>query len=185
MKYRRPQNFEAVLELLENLKTCPTQGLAKRLQGGICRLFELNWFNDAIKPLYTANVVVQMVMNSLVPLVQELIIEPDTFATLEAKLTDTKAERYTLEFNRMLDDMKAAAPLRTSRTVTAEFEGMAAAMELYANDASIQEVLCHVYCCSKSARTAFKLVNSRIIVALSSHCEILKSDDVPLDALGL
>lgn len=186
MKYRRPQDFDTAVRMLRACVDVTVTGKQQMaLQDAIRRLFEIDWYNDAMRPLYHANVVCQLVMNSLVPIVQELIFDERVFREHEAAKDSTAESRYGEEYDRMRVRMVAAAPLRKQRHVTPEFEVMAAAMERYASDVVIQKAIRDVFCLLKTARTAFRLVCGRINDALENHNEILKSDDIPFEALSL
>lgn len=185
MKYRRPQDFDTAERLLRSVTTFHVQGKQKQLQDAVVRLFDLGWFEHAMRPLYNANAACQLVMNSLVPIIQELILEERVFEEHERACDAAKAVRYGEEFDRMRAEMIRVAPLRRDREVTPEFEAMAAAMERYAHDDLVQLALRDVFCLMKTARVAFRLVFGRINHALAHHCEIVKSDDIPLEALSL
>ena len=185
MKYRRPQDFDSAIQQLSACSMFQVTGRKRELQNAVARLFELNWYNDAMKPLYNSNVVVQLVMNSIVPMIQELIFDQTVFDKHIENQEKAKVERYRAEYTTLLDKMKRVAPLRKQRAVTVEFETMAAAMERYANDDAVQKALCDVFCAIKTARTAFRLVFGRINDALENHNEILKSDDIPFEALSM
>ena len=185
MRYRRPQNFEAAVAQLVGCQTFRVSGRSEELQSAITRLSAIGWYDDAMKPLYHANAVCQLVMNSLVPMIQELILEEAVYAKYEAQRDAEKAKRYEAEYDTLLQQMLDVAPLRKEREVTPEFETMAAAMERYAKDAVVQTALRHLFGLMKSARTAFRLIFTRINDALLHHNEILKSDDIPLEALSL
>ena len=185
MKYRRPQTFDAAVEQLKACSGFSVTGRQLQLQVAVTRLFELNWYEDAMKPLYHSNAVVQLVMNSIVPMIQELILEKSVFDEAVDKADKVKVAKYHNEYDALLQKMKEVAPLRKQRSVTAEFEAMAHAMELYANDEDIQSSLRAIFGVMKSARTAFRLVFVRINDALENHSEILKSDDIPFEALQL
>ena len=185
MIYRRPQDFDSAVRLLEACTRLKVDGQQKALQDAVRRLFDLDWYNDAMRPLYESNVVVQMVMNSLVPTIQELIIEDGVFEKHARAADEAKSSRYGDEFDAMRRKMLTVAPTRKQREVTPEFEAMAAAMERYANDETVQSALRGIFCTMKTARTAFRLVFGRINLALEQHCQIEKSDDVPLEALSL
>ena len=185
MKYRRPQTFEAAVAQLKACSNFSVTGRQLQLQTAVARLFELNWYDNAMKPLYHSNAVVQLVMNSIVPMIQELILEKSVFDEAVAKADQMKVEKYHDEYDALLQKMKEVAPLRKNRSVTAEFETMAHAMELYANDEDVQISLRAIFGVMKTARTAFRLVFARINDALENHNEILKSDDIPLEALKL
>jgi hypothetical protein len=124
-------------------------------------------------------------MNSIVPIVQELILETSVYDAAVEKVDKAKAEKYRQEYSAHLQKMKQVAPLWKQRNVTPEFEVMARTMEAYANDELVQGCLCDVFGVLKTARIAFRLVFDRINYALEHHNEILKSDDIPFEALSL
>ena len=185
MKYKRPQDFETAERMIRAVCDVQVTGSQKEMQRALQRLFEFNWYTDAIKPLYDANAVVRMVMNSLVPIVQELILEKNAFDELERVCDPNKKTRYEAEYKLLRQKLLSAAPTRKNRKVTKDFERMAASMELYALDEEVQTALCKVYCLMKTARTALNLISSRISVALETHCEIQVSDDIPIEALSI
>jgi len=185
MKYRRPQNFEVAVTQLKACSNFSVTGRQLQLQIAVAKLFELNWYEDAMRPLYHSNAVVQLFMNSIVPMIQELILEKSVFNEAIENADQTKVAKYNNEYDTLLQKMKDVAPLRKQRRVTAEFEAMANAMELYANEELVQSSLRMVFGVMKIARTAFRLVFDRINDALENHNEILKSDDIPFEALSL
>lgn len=185
MKYRRPQNFDSAVSQLSACSKFEVAGRQKQVQDAVKRLLDINWHNDAMKPLYHSNAVVQLVMNSLVPMIQELILEASVFDSHIERADKAKADKYRVEYRTLLAKMREVAPLRKQRTVTPEFETMAAAMERYANDDVVQDALCDIFCAMKTARTAFRLVFGRLNDALENHNEIQKSDDIPFEALSM
>lgn len=185
MKYRRPHDFDSAVSQLSACSKFAVTGRQKQVQDAVARLLDINWHNDAMKPLYHSNAVVQLVMNSLVPMIQELILEASVFESHIERTDTAKADKYRVEYRTLLAKMKEVAPLHKQRTVTPEFETMAVAMERYANDDVVQSALCDIFCVIKTARTAFRLVFGRINHALETHNEIEKSDDIPFEALNL
>ena len=185
MKYRRPQDFETAVDLLAALSKFKVDGKRKELKDAISRLFEIHWFDNAMKPMYHANAVVRLVMNSLVPMIQEVILEERILQEHERNADSKRAEKYKLEYEDLRNTLLRVAPTREHRTVTPEFEAMAVAMEMYAKDEIVQSAICNLFCLIKTARVALRLVFRRINDSLEKDCEIVKSDDIPLEALQL
>lgn len=187
MIYRRPRDFDAAIAMLQGIASYKAVSGArqKRLQRAVARLFEIGWFEDAMRPLYDANVVCQIIMHSIVPTMQELVFEQHVYDGFVAKRDPEATATRGAEFDAIAKSMRNAAPLRKQRTVTAEFETMAAAMEAYASCGIIQDALREVFVTMPTARTALRLISERINDALQHHTEIERSSDIPLDALSL
>lgn len=175
MKYRRPRDYDTVVSSLRALTGFEVCGPRKRLQRAVERLFEIDWFEAAMKPLYSANVTVQMLVNSLVPAIQELILEDRALEELAEATNAAKATKCRGEFGRMRARLVNAARTRERRGVTPDFERMAAAMEAYVLDDEIQCALCELFSLTKAARTALRFIYRRIEEALVTQSGSISS----------
>tara|TARA_Y100001954_G_scaffold218807_1_gene252310 strand:- start:115 stop:678 length:564 start_codon:yes stop_codon:yes gene_type:complete len=187
MIYRRPNSFDESMRFLNALQTAKVEGAQKRLQDLVKTLVDQRWFEDALKPLYDANVVVQLVTHSLVPMLQEMVLEKAVLDEQMKAVTEEKrkarAQKYAAKRQELLDACKASRG--RGLEVTSEYATMRDSMQLYAENDEVQGGLSMLYENVKAARTAIDLMNGRINEALLKHTAIEKSDDIPFEALNL
>ena len=185
MIYRRPQDFETAKRFLLALRTADVKGVQADLRETVLVLDGMGWFDCALGPLYNANAVVKLVTNSLVPTIQELVLEKDVLNGALDKLKDTSWEKYTREYADLRQQLLDASALAKKRAVSDEFGKMRDAMEQYAQHEQVQRTLSRIYCALPTARLALRLMTQRIGDSLKKDCEILVSEDIPLEAFNL
>ena len=184
--YRRPRDFEEAIVLLRKLEQARVE-LSEdqaKVQDTIRRLFEIHWFEDAMRPLYENNLVVQIVMNSIVPMLQEIILDPAALKDAMAATGESKRAHATLECATLHETLARAAASVATREVDPAFARMAASMLLYATDARVQAGIVCMFSCMKMARVALRLVLRRIVDALEKDTRIEQTSDVPIEAMS-
>ena len=147
----------------------------------------MSWHERTLRPLYENNVVVSMVTNSLVPTLQELVLEPEVLATAQRDARASENTKYSAEYGLLRERLKNAcvqSRLRDAQT-TPRFRSMRDGMLEYISNEQVQESLVMLFVCVASARVALRLMTERLTDALEKHDDIMTSDDVPMSAFGL
>jgi hypothetical protein len=186
MIYRRPTNFDQCMEYMNALKSFDVCSEERRtLQRCACSLVDDGWFLDGMKPLYEKNAVVQLIMHSIVPLFQHLVLEEGVW---ERKLAETSSQtfkKYEVEYELLRQKMIEACKANLERNVSDTFAKMRASMLRYNENEIVQQALRQLFCCMKPARISLRLVNSRLVHSLANDTDVVESDDIPFEALSL
>ena len=185
MKYRRPSTLDEGITSLERLQAFRVTGARVTILAALKRCTELNWFELAMRPLYDANAIVRMLFNSLVPMMQEIVLEEAVLTTLQEQADSAKVKKYETEFLAMWSSFREAAPKRHERQVSERFEKMAGSMQAYAADDTIRQALCILYTHMRKARAALKLIFARITDALLHDVDIVTTTEIPIEALQI
>lgn len=187
MIYRRPQDFDTAKRFLLALRSAEVQGAQSKLRDAVVELEKMQWFDRALRPLYGANAVVKLVTNSLVPTIQELVLERQVLddAIETASRKPGSHEKHVREYTTLRQELEQACASAKGRPVTDEFAVMRDAMHAYATHAKVQATLSDIYCALPSARLALRLMTQRIGESLKNDSEIRTSDDIPLEAFKL
>lgn len=185
MIYRRPANFDQVEQYMRALTTAKVSGRQEKLRNAIERLIDMQWPTLALKPLYEANAVVKLVSNSLVPMLQEHVLEAHVMNDLEKNTIPEKRARRVQEYEELRSKLKSACIKARERSVTEEFAQMRDSMMAYNEDEVVQQSLAFLFEVSKAGRIALRLMSERITSSLEKDSEIVRSTDIPMSALSL
>ena len=172
MIYRRPRDFDDAMTMLRALcaasRAAPPGDASEQVRAAVVALLKSNWFEDALHPLYDANIVVQMITHSLVPLLQEYILEPDVLRGNVHATSAPQALRRGERFDKTRAELGRACVASRARglaTETPRFVAMRDAMERYCDAEDVQAALRMLATSTKAARTAIDLMTSRITAA--------------------
>lgn len=185
MIYRRPNSFEQAKTFLVALQGASVDGNQETIRKSLVALEGMDWYDAALGPLYKANAVVAMVTNSLVPVIQELVLEKGALDQQVASVAADKAKARRAEYDKLLAKLGASIQQSRTREVDAEFAAMREAMHGYATSASVQATMHMLYSSSRTARVALKLMTNRIVTSLEEDTAITSTTDIPFEALGL
>ena len=185
MIYRRPRDFAGVKTLLLALRSATVEGEQASLRDAVGVLEEMGWFDGALQPLYEANAVVKLVAHSLVPTIQELVLEANVLKDAQASVADEARAKRAAEYARLRGDLARACEASRSRKVSERFARMRDAMHEYVAHDGVQNALCAIFCALPTARLALRLMTERISESLQKDDDIVASDDIPMSALTL
>lgn len=185
MIYRRPKTFDESEKFLHLLESAKVDGDQAQFVCALRNLREMDWFRGALQPLYEANAVVQLVTHSLVPIIQELVLEKDALEDMKKSVSPAKNSTRRAEFQSLRVMLQKACVKASEREVTPRFARMRTVMQAYAHDDEVDKTLSLAFVVSKPARIALRLMTQRIVQSLEKDSDITSSSDLPLEALSL
>lgn len=190
----RPNSIDSSIEMLQHAVTLAMPQLEQdthhwMLWKGYASLLESAWTDDVLRPLYSANVLVQVCTHAIIPKVCGWLATPSEFN----RMVESEANRakYAEDYRKAAKALNAACTIHEKRcgqaghAITTRMIRMRRALQAMHKSVEVQTACELLYSSSHMFRIVFGLQNERMIGSLHNETDIETSMDVPFAIMGL
>ena len=194
MFHIRPNSIESSIEMLQRAVTVAMPQLEQdthhwTLWKGYASLLESAWTDDVLRPLYKANVLVQVCTHAIIPKVCGWLANPSEFDRMVA--SEANRTKHAEDYRKAAKALNAACTIHEKRceqaghAITPRMIRMRKALQDLHKSVEVQTACELVYSSAHMFRIVFGLQNDRMIESLNKDTDIETSMDVPFAIMGL
>lgn len=157
-----------------------------KVWSGLAVLHDSNWGELLIRPLYDANMIVQIGFNTLVPVFSDLLLTP---RKVNEHFTDSEKNKHVPEFETLLSSLQSSCDVHKRRCedekISETMVNMRTILDMFHEHPAVREALSIVYTIHVPARIVFKIMMERLSESLEKDTKIKKSSDIPFEFFRL